>query len=785
MKHKNAAAEPKPDKYIVLVLGMHRSGTSTFTGIMHHLGCVLPDDLMPATEANPKGYFESVAVSRFNDRMLDTAGATWLDWHPINASWFASPVGQAFLPEVRDLLEVEFGSAPLAVLKDPRICRIVPFWMQGAAMAGYKALPVLIHRNPVEVAASLKKRDGIELVEGYMIWLRHVLDAEKATRQQPRFITSYNLILSDWSAQIARLQKDLDIVFPRSDHRAAAIIEDFVSPELRHFVEPEGKPLHSEAVPAWVRDTYAILERWATKGEAKADHKALDLIGEQVDAVTPAFAELVEAGKKRIKSLTATVAEHKSARDAKHESLEQALARIAEEELKSGTAQEQLQAQKGEAVRLEESLKAARHSISAHEAQMAEISAHEAQMAERKTQIERLRGDLGKVEASLAQRSQEFNQVEVRAQNAQAQIGDLKSEAARLEAALETARQSVSEHEARVGEREAELERLRGDMDDMETSLAKRGQDVAQVEARAQAAETHVSGLHAEMAELAGRLEGREAQIGDLKSEAARLEAALETARQSVSEHEARVGEREAELERLRGDLSQSESSLAQRKEEAEQAWQRAASAEALLEEKTAKLEKLAEQEQIQVRELALLAHLLTQSDAQLQAERASGRDAVQRLDAKMAELKQQSEEQLQAERTFGQKRAAQLEADLDKARDALSAVTTAETALRKMTTQQQVHLNELAQMAKLVNQSEQSLEAVQAESQTLRAQMAAQTTEATNLRTETQRLRDETAAQQAHIKYVEGEFVAIRNSRFWKATGPVRRMLDAMRGKT
>ena len=75
----------------VLVLGMHRSGTSALAGTIGLLGCDLPTDLMPPTDANPKGYFEAYGAYFLNDAILESAGSAWHDWQEFNPRWMSSP----------------------------------------------------------------------------------------------------------------------------------------------------------------------------------------------------------------------------------------------------------------------------------------------------------------------------------------------------------------------------------------------------------------------------------------------------------------------------------------------------------------------------------------------------------------------------------------------------------------------------------------------------------------------------------------------------------------------
>src|SRR5690606_30890898 len=108
-------------------LGMHRSGTSAVTRIFSLLGCDLPANLMGANKTNEAGHWESVPICQLNDRLLESAGSCWHDWQAFNPGWLRSPKAQTFREEALSVLEQEFGNSRLFVLKDPRICRLVPF----------------------------------------------------------------------------------------------------------------------------------------------------------------------------------------------------------------------------------------------------------------------------------------------------------------------------------------------------------------------------------------------------------------------------------------------------------------------------------------------------------------------------------------------------------------------------------------------------------------------------------------------------------------------------------
>ena len=63
----------------LFVLGMHRSGTSALTGLLHRLGVVLGEHLLPASEDNPRGYWENADIVAVHERLMASLGWTWDD----------------------------------------------------------------------------------------------------------------------------------------------------------------------------------------------------------------------------------------------------------------------------------------------------------------------------------------------------------------------------------------------------------------------------------------------------------------------------------------------------------------------------------------------------------------------------------------------------------------------------------------------------------------------------------------------------------------------------------
>lgn len=281
----------------VLVLGMHRSGTSAMGGLLSQLGCDSPKTLMPPHETNPKGFFESVAICRLNDDILASAGSSWDDWQPFNPAWFDSPRAAEFAARAGEVLKDEFGASCLFVLKDPRICRFLPFWKGVFAAADIRPVVVHTHRNPFDVAQSLHSRDRMDPDFVQLLWLCHVLSAEHDSRGMVRSFTSYDQLIGNWARVAERISHDLGFGWPRLSSRTAADIAAFMSPALRHHARPEEHVLDDPLVSSWVRETYRILQRWSQDGERIEDHAALDRIAHEFRQSVPSFARLIDTGR--------------------------------------------------------------------------------------------------------------------------------------------------------------------------------------------------------------------------------------------------------------------------------------------------------------------------------------------------------------------------------------------------------------------------------------------------------------------------------------------------------
>ncbi|KAF0206975.1 MAG: hypothetical protein FD139_3630 [Methylocystaceae bacterium] len=270
--------EPHPSsaKAVVVVLGMHRSGTSSLAGTLVRLGARAPETLMQEHWTNRRGFFESEALMHLNDAILASAGSSWDDWRAFNPDWHLTAEAEEFEEKVAAALEHEFGAGRLIVVKDPRICRMMPFWTRAFDRAGYAIHVALPVRSPLEVASSLRLRDGFPTSKSLLLWLRHVLDAEAATRTLPRAVLHWPDFLADWRLAVVCASKQMGIVWPKLSDRTAAEIDSFLTPSLRHnVIDAQVLTLHPD-VNEWVQETYGAMIELAADPASTSAWQKLD-----------------------------------------------------------------------------------------------------------------------------------------------------------------------------------------------------------------------------------------------------------------------------------------------------------------------------------------------------------------------------------------------------------------------------------------------------------------------------------------------------------------------------
>jgi hypothetical protein len=270
------------ERKAIVVLGMHRSGTSALTRVLGLLGVQLPKNLMPANPANEAGYWESIDLHDVHEEILSSAGTSWDDILPFPEAWYTTEKAEQFQQKLLWVLRKDFNASELYVIKDPRISRFVPLWLH--ILREFRSVPhfIICVRHPLEVAASLTERDGFAKAKALLLWLRYLLEVEKATRGQRRSFVSYDALLSDWRGVINKVSHDLGITWQKPGAEKRTEIEAFLSSGLRHHSYSETDLNAYPEAGQWVRNVYSAVKQ-AAQGDVSRLARALDGVRHEVE----------------------------------------------------------------------------------------------------------------------------------------------------------------------------------------------------------------------------------------------------------------------------------------------------------------------------------------------------------------------------------------------------------------------------------------------------------------------------------------------------------------------
>lgn len=274
---------------------MHRGGTSALTRVASLLGAAGPAHPVPPGPDNPRGFWEPQPVVRLNDEALLLGGSHWADWTPFEPGRLPPALQDALRPRMAAMLQAEYGGAGLFVLKDPRLSRLLPLWLPVLSPPESPAAPcaLLALRQPAAVAASLAARNGFPARLSLLLWLRHMLDAERATRGIARAVVSYDALLRDWRGTMVQAGAQLGLDWPAGLDAPAARIDAYLDPALRHSppdATPDTTLAGSAYAEVWTRHAWTALHALTTDGESPAALETLDRVRAQFDDACRLFA---------------------------------------------------------------------------------------------------------------------------------------------------------------------------------------------------------------------------------------------------------------------------------------------------------------------------------------------------------------------------------------------------------------------------------------------------------------------------------------------------------------
>ena len=190
----------------IFILGMHRSGTSAVARLLNLMGVYFGGEHVSTgrSDQNVKGFWERRDVRDLNDDVLFSAQCDWDCVAEFDLDGVPDETRSAFVDAASDIVLNMDAHRPWFI-KEPRLCLLFPIWRQALES------PLCIHvlRNPLEVAHSLRTRNGIPIRAGLALWEIYNLHAVNASAGLRRVFVSYEDLMNNPSVVVERLHSEL------------------------------------------------------------------------------------------------------------------------------------------------------------------------------------------------------------------------------------------------------------------------------------------------------------------------------------------------------------------------------------------------------------------------------------------------------------------------------------------------------------------------------------------------------------------------------------------------
>src|SRR5262249_19110844 len=384
------------------------------TRLLHICGLYLGPEsaLMPAQPDNPEGFWEHLGFVALNDELLNELGGAW-DLPPKANEDFKHPRLDPWRLKARLLVE-GFCSSSIWGWKDPRNSLTLPFWQN--LLPNLKTL--IIVRNPLEVAYSLRERNGTSYSLGLRLWEIYNEHLLWATTPKNRIVSHYDSFFDDPQEELRRILSFIGL--PKSKVAKAAAL---ISSERRHTHFTTQQLLDAQ-IPPRILQLYQRLSAQARR---------------VTDAELAASSKVAKQRSRKGKGGDAALAATLPASGALN------LAVLEVEKLRKELAAHQVEFQR---------LNAPFSQISAavHRSE-AELKQRDATIAANNAELQRLKADIEQISAAIARSEHEL-------QHRDATIAANKADIEQISAAIARSEHELQQRDATIAANKAEIQDL-------------------------------------------------------------------------------------------------------------------------------------------------------------------------------------------------------------------------------------------------------------------------------------------------------------------------------------
>jgi len=251
-------------RHALLLLACPRSGATALAGALVSAGAVAGEEFVASPPGEPEDSWQCAPLVTLNERLLALLGLRWDSLVSPPDRWLERPAVRALTADADALIATQFGTATHVVLHDARLALTAPFWRERLAAADFDVTAALMIRRPVEVAASLSRRDPVAPEKSLALWLHYLVEAEAGSRGLSRLLVAYDRLLDAPAGVLSHVVSDarFPLRMDRAEREAALTV---IRPDFKRCGETRatGASALSSGIDAALEEGYRKLAELA------------------------------------------------------------------------------------------------------------------------------------------------------------------------------------------------------------------------------------------------------------------------------------------------------------------------------------------------------------------------------------------------------------------------------------------------------------------------------------------------------------------------------------------
>lgn len=232
-------------KTAILITGMHRSGTSALTGLIGLLGADLGPDLIGPAPSNVTGHFEPRKIVAVNEELLEKLGARAPGSPDMPPDWLEQKETKEARVKIQEILRHDFSDQDLFVIKDPRLCLLLPLYRALLEEEGISVKIIIIQRNREEVIKSLNERDGMPAAVGQSYYEKHIRALKANLTGVESLCVSFDRLIETTETVIEQISAFIPRLSGAQHSGMKQELAKFINPSLRHHRQKPAKTAHN------------------------------------------------------------------------------------------------------------------------------------------------------------------------------------------------------------------------------------------------------------------------------------------------------------------------------------------------------------------------------------------------------------------------------------------------------------------------------------------------------------------------------------------------------------